>query len=32
VLIDVKNNQFVRDPATPTGFRCSPAGYYHYTG
>ena len=32
VLIDVKGGQFVRDPATPTGFRCSPAGYYHYTG
>jgi hypothetical protein len=29
VLIDVKNNAFVRDPATPSGFRCSPAGYYH---
>ncbi|HLI55130.1 MAG TPA: ABC transporter substrate-binding protein [Acidimicrobiales bacterium] len=29
VLIDVKNGQFVRDPATPTGFKCSPAGYYH---
>jgi ABC-type branched-subunit amino acid transport system substrate-binding protein len=31
LLIDVKNNQFVRDPATPSGFRCSPSGYYHYT-
>lgn len=29
VLIDVKNGQFVRDPATPSGFKCSPAGYYH---
>ena len=28
MLIDVKNNQFVRDPATPSGFRCSPAGYF----
>lgn len=30
VLIDVKNGRFVRDPATPTGFRCSPSGYYYY--
>jgi ABC-type branched-subunit amino acid transport system substrate-binding protein len=29
VLIDVQNGQFVRDPATPSGFKCSPAGYYH---
>jgi hypothetical protein len=29
LLIDVKNNQFVRDPETPSGFKCSPAGYYH---
>ena len=29
LLIDVRNNQFVRDPGTPTGFRCSPAGYFH---
>ena len=28
ILIDVKNNQFVRDPATPSGFRCSPSGYF----
>jgi ABC-type branched-subunit amino acid transport system substrate-binding protein len=31
VLIDVKNNAFVRDPATPSGYRCSPSGYYHGT-
>ncbi len=30
LLIDVKNGKFVRDPATATGFKCSPAGYYHY--
>ena len=30
VLIDVRNNHFVRDPDTPTGFRCSPGGYYNY--
>lgn len=30
LLIDVQNGKFVRDPATPTGFKCSPAGYYHY--
>lgn len=29
LLIDVVNNQFVRDPSTPSGFRCSPSGYYH---
>ena len=29
VLIDVKNNAFVRDPSTPSGFKCSPTGYYH---
>jgi ABC-type branched-subunit amino acid transport system substrate-binding protein len=25
LLIDVQNNRFVRDSATPSGFRCSPA-------
>lgn len=30
LLIDVQNGKFVRDPATPTGFKCSPSGYYHY--
>ena len=29
LLIDVQNNQFVRDPSTPSGFKCSPSGYYH---
>ena len=29
LLIDVKGNQFVRDPQTPGGFKCSPSGYYH---
>ena len=29
LLIDVVNNQFVRDPSTPSGFKCSPSGYYH---
>jgi ABC-type branched-subunit amino acid transport system substrate-binding protein len=28
ILIDVKNGKFVRDPATPSGFRCSPTGYW----
>ena len=30
LLIDVANGKFVRDPATPSGFRCSPSGYYYY--
>ena len=28
LLIEVKNNHFVRDPATSSGFKCSPAGFY----
>ncbi len=28
LLIDVQNQHFVRDPATPTGFKCEPSGYY----
>lgn len=28
VIIDVQGGRFVRDPATPRGFTCSPAGYY----
>jgi ABC-type branched-subunit amino acid transport system substrate-binding protein len=28
LLIDVKNNQFVRDPATASGFTCSPGAYH----
>jgi ABC-type branched-subunit amino acid transport system substrate-binding protein len=32
VLIDVQNGKFVRDSATPTGFKCSPAGYFRYPG
>ena len=31
LLIDVKNGQFVRDPATPSGYKCSPAGFYRAT-
>lgn len=27
VAIDVKDDQFVRDPASPSGFTCSPSGY-----
>ena len=30
LLIDVQNGHFVRGPATPRGFRCSPSGYYRY--
>ena len=30
LLIDVAGGKFVRDPATPSGFKCSPAGYYYY--
>jgi ABC-type branched-subunit amino acid transport system substrate-binding protein len=30
LMIDVQNGKFVRDPATPSGFRCSPGGYYRY--
>jgi hypothetical protein len=29
IIVDVKNNKFVRDPATPSGFTCSPSGYFH---
>ena len=29
LLVDVSNGRFVRDPDTPSGFRCSPGGYYH---
>lgn len=32
LLIDVVNGKFVRDPVTPSGFKCSPAGYYYYKG
>jgi ABC-type branched-subunit amino acid transport system substrate-binding protein len=28
VLIDVKGGKFARNPATPSGFRCDPGGYY----
>jgi ABC-type branched-subunit amino acid transport system substrate-binding protein len=28
VIIDVQGGKFVRDPSTPSGFRCSPAGYF----
>jgi ABC-type branched-subunit amino acid transport system substrate-binding protein len=28
VLADVKGGKFVRDPATPSGFRCDPGGYF----
>jgi ABC-type branched-subunit amino acid transport system substrate-binding protein len=32
IAIDVSNGKFVRDPATPSGFRCSPSGYYREPG
>ena len=32
VLIEVQNGKFVRAPETPSGFRCTDASYYHYTG
>jgi ABC-type branched-subunit amino acid transport system substrate-binding protein len=32
LLITVTNGKFTRAPQTPSGFKCSPAGYYHYTG
>ena len=28
ILVRVKNGKFVRDPATPSGFRCEPGGYF----
>ena len=28
LLIKVQNNHFVRDPATSSGFKCSPSGFY----
>ena len=28
VIIDVKGGKFTRNPATPSGFRCDPGGYY----
>jgi ABC-type branched-subunit amino acid transport system substrate-binding protein len=30
VIIDVQGNKFVRDPSTPSGFRCTDGTYYHY--
>ena len=32
VLIVVQNGKFARAPETPSGFRCTNASYYHYTG
>jgi ABC-type branched-subunit amino acid transport system substrate-binding protein len=32
VLIVVQNGKFARSPQTPSGFRCTDASYYHYTG
>jgi hypothetical protein len=32
LLITVSGGKFVRAPETPTGFKCSPAGYYRYSG
>lgn len=31
VYITVQNGKFARAPETPSGFKCSPAAYYHYS-